>query len=117
MEASVRRRTRIAAATPENIAAAAACLAAGGLVGMPTETVYGLAALATSDAAVAAIFAAKGRPSFNPLIAHFADAAAAAWEADLDPRAARLMAAFWPGPLTIVAKVSASCRVRLLARA
>jgi L-threonylcarbamoyladenylate synthase len=84
---------------------------------MPTETVYGLAALATSDSAAAAIFAAKRRPSFNPLIAHFADAELAAREADLDPRAARLAAAFWPGPLTIVAQVSASCRISLLARA
>jgi L-threonylcarbamoyladenylate synthase len=84
---------------------------------MPTETVYGLAALATSDSAAAAIFAAKGRPSFNPLIAHFADTAAAAREADLDRRADRLAAAFWPGPLTIVAPVSASCRISLLARA
>jgi len=117
MAAASYRPTRIAPATPENIAAAAATLRAGGLVAMPTETVYGLAALATSDSAAAAIFAAKGRPSFNPLIAHFADAAAAAREADLDPRAARLMAAFWPGPLTIVAKVSASCRISLPARA
>ena len=102
MAAPSHRPTRIAPATPENIAAAAATLRAGGLVAMPTETVYGLAALATSDSAAAAIFAAKRRPSFNPLIAHFADAASAAREADLDPRAARLAAAFWPGPLTIV---------------
>jgi L-threonylcarbamoyladenylate synthase len=73
--------------------------------------------LATSDSAAASIFAAKGRPSFNPLIAHFADPAAAAREADLEPRAARLAAAFWPGALTIVAKVSSSCRISLLARA
>ena len=117
MAVPLHRPTRIAPATPENIAAAAAALRAGGLVAMPTETVYGLAALATSDSAAAAIFAAKSRPSFNPLIAHFADAAAAAREADLDPRAARLAAAFWPGPLTIVAKVSACCRISLLARA
>ena len=64
------RQTRMAPATPENVAAAAACLRAGGLVAMPTETVYGLAADATSDAAVAALFEAKGRPAFNPLIAH-----------------------------------------------
>src|SRR5271167_731453 len=101
MAAPSLRPTRIAPATPENIAAAAATLRAGGLVAMPTETVYGLAALATSDSAAAAIFAAKRRPSFNPLIAHFADAASA----------------FWPGPLTIVAQVSASCRISLLARA
>jgi L-threonylcarbamoyladenylate synthase len=117
MTTSAARPTRIVPATPENIAAAAATLRAGGLVAMPTETVYGLAALATSDSAAASIFAAKGRPSFNPLIAHFADPAAAPREADLEPSAARLAAAFWPGPLTIVAKVSLSCRISLLARA
>ena len=65
-----RKTTRLAAANPDSIAAAAACLRAGGLVAMPTETVYGLAADATSDAAVAAIYAAKERPAINPLIAH-----------------------------------------------
>ena len=113
-----RRKTRIAPATPENIAAAAASLRAGGLVAMPTETVYGLAGLATSDAAVAAIYAAKGRPAFNPLIAHFADAELAAREAVFNATAQkRSRAAFWPGALTIVAPVSANCRVSLLARA
>ena len=73
---------------------------------MPTETVYGLAADATSDAAVAAIYAAKGRPSFNPLIAHFADEAGAAREARLRRGAQRLARAFWPGPLTLVAPVA-----------
>src|ERR1700722_3099857 len=87
------RKTTIRPATPQNIADAAACLTAGGLVGMPTETVYGLAALATSDSAAASIFAAKGRPSFNPLIAHFADAASAAREGDLHPPAPLLPAA------------------------
>jgi L-threonylcarbamoyladenylate synthase len=111
------RHTRLVAATPESIGAAAASLREGGLVAMPTETVYGLAALATSDAAAASIFAAKGRPTFNPLIAHFADAADAEREAALDAGARKLAAAFWPGPLTIVAPVSASCRVSLLARA
>ena len=111
------RATRIAPATAENIAAAAACLRAGGLVAMPTETVYGLSALATSDTAAAAIYAAKGRPSFNPLIAHFANAEDAAREASLDARALKLARAFWPGALTIVAPVSSSCRVSLLARA
>ena len=77
---------------------------------MPTETVYGLAGLATSDAAVAAIYAAKGRPTFNPLIAHFADAASARREAIFDANAARLAEAFWPGPLTIVAPVSPDCQ-------
>jgi L-threonylcarbamoyladenylate synthase len=117
MTTSSSRPTRIVPAIVENIAAAAATLRAGGLVAMPTETVYGLAALATSDSAAASIFTAKGRPSFNPLIAHFADTAAAAREADLEPRAARLAEAFWPGALTIVAKVSSSCRISLLARA
>ena len=64
------RMTRLVKASPEAIAAAATCLRAGGLVAMPTETVYGLAADATSDAAVAAIYAAKERPAINPLIAH-----------------------------------------------
>jgi L-threonylcarbamoyladenylate synthase len=117
MTTSSARPTRVVPATAENIAAAAATLRVGGLVAMPTETVYGLAALATSDSAAASIFAAKGRPSFNPLIAHFADTAAAAREADFEPGAARLAAAFWPGALTIVAKVSSACRISLLARA
>ena len=111
------RQTRVAPATPENIALAAACLRAGGLVAMPTETVYGLAGLATVDSAVASIYAAKGRPAFNPLIAHFADAELAAREAELTPSAQKLAAVFWPGALTIVAPVSARCRVSLLARA
>ena len=117
MPASHHRVTRITPADAESIAAAAACLRAGGLVAMPTETVYGLAADATSEAAVAAIFAAKGRPVFNPLIAHFADQASAEREAVFDENAKKLARAFWPGPLTIVAPVSPTCRVSLLARA
>jgi L-threonylcarbamoyladenylate synthase len=111
------RQTRLAPANPQAIAEAAACLRAGGLVAMPTETVYGLAADATDERAVAAIYAAKGRPRFNPLIAHVADAAAAGREGRLDDFARRLIEAFWPGPLTIVAPVAATCRVSLLARA
>jgi L-threonylcarbamoyladenylate synthase len=88
--------------TPEAIADAATQLRAGGLVGLPTETVYGLAADATNGAALAAVFALKGRPRFNPLIAHVADRAAADWIALFDPLAARLAEAFWPGPLTLV---------------
>lgn len=77
--------------------------AAGGLVALPTETVYGLGARADDDAAVARIFAAKGRPSDHPLIVHVADAAAAAtFAADIPPVARRLMDAFWPGPLTVI---------------
>ncbi|WP_397534080.1 L-threonylcarbamoyladenylate synthase [Roseateles sp.] len=78
-------------------------LAAGELLAMPTETVYGLGARADDDAAVAKIFAAKGRPSDHPLIVHVLDAAdAEAFAAELPPVARRLMAAFWPGPLTVI---------------
>ena len=113
-----KRRTQMLAADAAGIAEAAACLKSGGLVAMPTETVYGLAADATSDRAVASIYAAKGRPTFNPLIAHVLDAAAAAKrEARFGVEAERLAEAFWPGPLTIVAPVAATCRVSDLARA
>lgn len=82
---------------------AADALARGELVAMPTETVYGLAARADDDAAVARIFAAKGRPSDHPLIVHVADIAAAErFAAELPATARRLMAAFWPGPLTLI---------------
>jgi len=88
---------------PDAIQAAARRLADGGLLGLPTETVYGLAARADSDAAVAAIFAAKGRPSDHPLIVHVLDAAGAEPFADhLPATARRLMDAFWPGPLTVI---------------
>ena len=111
------RLTRLAAANPDSIAAAAACLRAGGLVAMPTETVYGLAADATSDAAVAAIYAAKERPAINPLIAHVLDLEAAREHAVFSPEAERLARAFWPGPLTLVLPAAPACRVSLLARA
>ncbi|MGV9005405.1 MAG: L-threonylcarbamoyladenylate synthase [Brevundimonas sp.] len=96
---------------------AAEALAGGGLVILPTETVYGLAADAANPVAVAAIFEAKGRPRFNPLIAHVADAAAAEAIAVFDPPARALAEAFWPGPLTIVAPVRDRDRVCDLARA
>lgn len=92
----------IAGADAAGIARAGAILRAGGLVAVPTETVYGLAARADSDAAVAAIYRAKGRPDFNPLIVHVADVAAAQALAVLDARAQRLAERFWPGPLTLV---------------
>jgi len=88
---------------PAGIARAAAILRAGGLVALPTETVYGLAGDATNAAAVAAIYAAKGRPSHNPLIVHVADGLAAGRLAVLEGEAAGLARAFWPGPLTLVA--------------
>jgi L-threonylcarbamoyladenylate synthase len=82
--------------------AAAALLHAGEQVAFPTETVYGLGADARSDRAVAGIFAAKGRPAFNPLIVHLPDPGAAEPLAEIGPRARALAAAFWPGPLTLV---------------
>ena len=86
-----------------SIAAAADTLRAGGLLGLPTETVYGLAADAQNPAAVARIFSAKGRPAEHPLIVHVLDAAAAAHFASEIPAFAQaLMQAFWPGPLTLI---------------
>lgn len=89
----------------------------GGLVILPTETVYGLAADAGNAQAVAAIFEAKGRPRFNPLIAHVSDAEQGEAIAVFDDRARRLVAAFWPGPLTLVAPVRDRQAVCDLARA
>jgi L-threonylcarbamoyladenylate synthase len=97
--------------------AAAEALAAGGLVILPTETVYGLAAAAADPAAVARLYEAKGRPRFNPLIAHVTDLAMASRVARLDDRARRLAEAFWPGPLTLVAPIVGSDLVCDLARA
>ncbi len=98
------------------IARAAAIIRAGGLVGMPTETVYGLAANALDEAAIARIYAAKGRPSHNPLIAHVADAAQAESLASEWPAMARELAArFWPGPLTLVVRKKAMIPTALTA--
>ena len=104
-------------ADPQSIQEAASLLAAGRLVAFPTETVYGLGADARSDEAVAAIFAAKGRPSFNPLIAHFAETRAAREQVLFDDRAEKLAEAFWPGPLTLVLPRKADCRISLLCSA
>jgi L-threonylcarbamoyladenylate synthase len=93
---------RIVAASPAQTEQAAELLLAGGLVAFPTETVYGLGADATNDAAVARIFAAKGRPHFNPLIVHIIRLAAAERLAVLDERARLAARRFWPGPLTLV---------------
>ena len=90
------------AADADGIARAAELLRAGSLVAVPTETVYGLAARADSEAAVAAIFRAKGRPDFNPLIVHVASLAMARELARFDGRAEALAARYWPGPLTLV---------------
>ncbi|MBZ8133424.1 L-threonylcarbamoyladenylate synthase [Afifella sp. IM 167] len=96
---------------------AADILSHGGLVAIPTETVYGLAADATNGEAVARIFAAKGRPRFNPLIAHVADLAMARSCARFDARAERLAQAFWPGPLTLVLPLAEGAPVHPLVTA
>ena len=96
------KRPEWLAPDPAGIARAAALLLAGEPVAVPTETVYGLSARADSATAVAAIYRAKGRPDFNPLIVHVADLAAAGELALLDERAQLLAQAFWPGPLTMV---------------
>jgi L-threonylcarbamoyladenylate synthase len=101
----------------EGIVSAAALLRGQHLVAIPTETVYGLAADATSGEALAAVFAAKGRPSFNPLICHYPDAAAAAAHVEFSPNAERLAQAFWPGPLTLVLRRRPGCPVHALAGA
>jgi L-threonylcarbamoyladenylate synthase len=108
---------RKSANDPDAIGMAARVLAGGGLVAFPTETVYGLGADATNAAAVAKLYAAKGRPAFNPLISHVADAAAARALAVFDATADTLAAAFWPGPLTLVLPKGAACPVAELATA
>ena len=109
--------TRVMQAGSEAAKAAALCLAAGGLAAFPTETVYGLGADATNGRAVARLYAAKGRPSFNPLIAHVASLAEARRLARFDATATRLAEAFWPGPLTLVLPKIADCPVSDLATA
>ncbi len=102
---------------PRAIPEAAARLAAAGLVAFPTETVYGLGADATCATAVAGVFEAKARPSFNPLICHLATTEAALALARRSSLAERLAARFWPGPLTLVLPGAAACPVDPLARA
>ncbi|MBV8851445.1 MAG: threonylcarbamoyl-AMP synthase [Methylobacteriaceae bacterium] len=99
------------------MAEAARLLREGGLVAFPTETVYGLGADAANAAAIARLYAAKERPSFNPLIAHVADADAAMREGVFPPAAQKLAARFWPGPLTLVVPVAETSRISDLARA
>jgi L-threonylcarbamoyladenylate synthase len=98
-------------------ATAAGVLAEGGLVAFPTETVYGLGADAGNAPAIARLYEAKGRPAFNPLIAHVADLASARRIALFDGQALRLATAFWPGPLTLVLPRALSCPVAELATA
>ena len=109
--------TEILPADPPGIARAAALLRAGDLVAFGTETVYGLGADATDARAVAAVFAAKGRPHFNPLICHYPDAEAAFAQVEANATARRLARAVWPGPLSLVLPRRADCPVALLAGA
>jgi L-threonylcarbamoyladenylate synthase len=109
--------TRVLKADPAAVAAAARCLAAGGLLAFPTETVYGLGADACNGAAIARLYDAKGRPAFNPLICHVRDQEAAARLGVLDAAAARLAQALWPGPLTLVVPRRPDCPVAELATA
>jgi L-threonylcarbamoyladenylate synthase len=109
--------TRVLPAGPAAAAEAARVFGAGGLVAFPTETVYGLGADATNGEAVARLYAAKDRPAFNPLIAHVIDSVAAQALGHFDADAARLAAALWPGPLTLVLPKTAACPVADLATA
>ena len=110
-------KTQIWPADEAAVAKAARCLAEGGLVAFPTETVYGLGADAANAGAIARLYEAKGRPAFNPLIAHVGDIAAAMRIARFDATATRLAEAFWPGPLTLVLPRTDHCAVADLATA
>lgn len=101
----------------KNLDEGARLLRAGHLVAFPTETVYGIGADATNGAAVASIYAAKGRPRFNPLIAHVADIEAARNHVEFNAKAAKLANKFWPGPLTLVLPRKAGCRISELVTA
>ncbi len=108
---------KIKAANRQTIKEAAIMLHAGGLVAMPTETVYGLAANAFDGKAVSRIFEAKGRPSFNPLIVHISSAYEAEEIVEMDDRAHMLASAFWPGPLTLILPRRTGCSVSELVSA
>src|SRR3954468_3923072 len=114
---AVELTTRVLNADRDAIAAAARVLGQGGLVAFPTETVYGLGADATNGEAIARLYAAKGRPRFNPLIAHVANMTAAFALARFSGDAELLARAFWPGPLTLVLPQQEGCPVSALATA
>ncbi|WP_194097341.1 L-threonylcarbamoyladenylate synthase [Marivivens aquimaris] len=109
--------TRVLSPHSEGISEAARILADGGLVSFPTETVYGLFANATDDTAVARIYEAKGRPSFNPLIVHVPDVDAAKKYVEFNEDAERLAAAFWPGAITLVLPLKAEAGISKLVTA
>lgn len=108
---------RIITADQAAIREAATLLRGGRLVAFPTETVYGLGANALDGTAVARIFSAKGRPQFNPLIVHIPDAAAVHNLVEISPDSAKIMALFWPGPLTVILPRAAKCPVSELCSA
>ena len=110
-------KTQILPVGEAAVAAAARVLGEGGLVAFPTETVYGLGADATNPAAIARLYQAKGRPAFNPLIAHVGELSAARQIAGFDATALALAEAFWPGPLTLVLPKTPDCAVADLATA
>ncbi|MHB1219000.1 MAG: L-threonylcarbamoyladenylate synthase [Alphaproteobacteria bacterium] len=110
-------KPQIQSASADAIAEAGRLLRAGRLVALPTETVYGLVGDATDERAVAAIFAAKGRPRFNPLIVHYAEPTDARHDAVFNETADVLARRFWPGPLTLVLPRAPDCRISLLASA
>lgn len=112
-----RKSARILSPDEQGIAEAARLIRTGGLVAFATETVYGLGADATSPDAVAKIYAAKGRPAFNPLIAHVTGLEAAQREARFSEPVLKLARAFWPGPLTLVLPLAEGASVCELARA
>jgi L-threonylcarbamoyladenylate synthase len=107
----------IVAPTPQGIAEACRLLKDGQVIGMPTETVYGLAADATRDDAIARIYEVKNRPTFNPLIIHVASAIQAMKLVEMTLEAYTLMELFWPGPLTLVLNRKQDCPISLLASA
>jgi L-threonylcarbamoyladenylate synthase len=109
--------SRVVPPEDANLALAAGALRRGELVSFPTETVYGLGGDATNDRAVAAIYAAKGRPSFNPLIVHVPTLAAAMELGEFSDDAVALAQKFWPGPLTLVVKRARKCPLSLLVSA
>lgn len=116
-EGRMNETTSVRPASPESISEGADLIRAGKLVAFPTETVYGLGANALDDRAVASIFEAKGRPQFNPLIAHIPDFSWAAGFAEVTETASRLARKFWPGPMTLVMKRRPDCPVSYLVSA
>src|SRR5215213_486960 len=110
-------QTRVLPFTEDSIAEAVRVILAGQPVAVPTETVYGLAADATNPEAVARIYEAKGRPSFNPLIVHVPNLETAQQIGDFDNAAVALAADHWPGPLTLVVPLRADARVASLVTA